>query len=81
LTERQVPIFDEESQDKTDQGKIKEVNNDGKQAGCKNLPLIYGQRVLLLKKIQHDAPPFRCTGPLAARGHANTDVFTNFGPA
>jgi hypothetical protein len=46
-----VPIFYEERQDKTDQGKIKEVNNDGKQTGCKNFPLIYGQRSLLLEKI------------------------------
>ena len=67
-----MPIFDEERQDKPDQGKIKEVNNDGKQAGCKNFPLIDGQRILLLEKIQHDTPPVRFAGPLAAlgeRGH------------
>jgi hypothetical protein len=38
-----VPIFYEERQDKTDQGKIKKVNDDGKQTGGENFPLIYGQ--------------------------------------
>jgi hypothetical protein len=46
-----VPIFYEERQDKTDQTEVKEVNNDRKQTGRKNFPLIYCQRVLLLKKV------------------------------
>jgi hypothetical protein len=70
LPERQMPILYEKRQDKTNQGKIKEVNNDGKQTGCKNFSLIYGQRILLLEKIQHDTPPVRFVGPLAALGRA-----------
>jgi len=65
-----VPIFYEERQDKADQGKIKKVNDDGKQTGGENFLLIYGQWILLLKKIQHYTPPVRFVGPLAALGRA-----------
>ena len=74
-----MPIFYEERQDKPDQGKIKEVNNDGKQAGCKNFPLIDGQRILLVEKIQHDTTPVRFAGPLAALERAGHGRFYNFG--
>jgi hypothetical protein len=34
-----VPVFYEERQDKTNQGKIKEVDNDRKQAGRKKFSI------------------------------------------
>jgi len=63
-----MPILHKEGQHKSNQRKIKEINYYGKQAGCKNFPLIYGQRILLLEKIQHSAPPVRLVCPMAALG-------------
>jgi hypothetical protein len=41
-------------------------------------PLIYGQRILLLEKIQHYTPPVRFVGPLVLSGERGVGMFTDF---
>src|SRR6516165_9949128 len=52
-----MPVAYKKCQRKSDQPEIKKVEHYRKNGGNKDLPLIYGQRLLLIEELQHDDPP------------------------